>query len=242
MTHLEKPSDQVLFDTMKACASNAERLKAESFDLEFREPPALQLYVLLIAQEEYAKAFILHLIRTGVIPFSRTILRSMNDHTCKQLVGLIIDYIVMRWDTLEELKAMVQADADIGDYVPSEIESAIALLRFEKVGRWESRAWEWEERPTYEPSARHVAEGKKDRRKQDALYVRIGADGRVIPATRVTDAEIWEERERVRDYFSLVTTLLEGKEASHRYDKAIGVIKELFTRRLAGVGDTTPEL
>jgi hypothetical protein len=134
MTDIRTPSPELLVETIRACVANGNRLGDESYDLEFREPPSLQLYVLLIAQEEFAKAFILILIRDGVIPFSRPLLRAMNDHACKHLVGLIMDYIIMRWDTMEEAQELIRADVELGDNVPGVIESAIMLLRFEKIG------------------------------------------------------------------------------------------------------------
>jgi hypothetical protein len=232
MSNVQTPSSEVLTQTISACIANAERLRDESYDLEFREPPSLQLYVLLIAQEELAKAFILLLVRDGIIQFSRPLLRAMNDHSCKQLVGLIMDYGIFRYRTIDEALELMEADSKLGDRLPAAIESAIALLRFEKIGRWESSAWEWEEPPEYESSAKKIAEGKADRRKQDALYVRIGGDGRVCVPPITTPEEIDQEKERLSDFRHLVTTLAEGEEASHRYDKAISVIRFLFSQRV----------
>jgi hypothetical protein len=232
MPLLEKPPDKTLLETIRACIGNGRRLEEESADLEFREPPALQLYVLLIAQEEFAKAFILHLIRADIIPFNQYILRAMNDHTCKQLVGLIMDYVNMKWDTLEEMNEMIRADVELGDSVPPAVESAISLLRFEKVGRWESRDWEWKEPPVYEATARQVAKGGQDRRKQDALYVRIGKDGRVVTPPTITSAEIYQEKDRLSDFRMLVESLVDRGSATYRYDTAIAVLKAMFAERI----------
>jgi hypothetical protein len=230
MSRDQNPSAETLLETINACIRNGSRLMDESYDLEFREPPSLQLYVLLIAQEEFAKAFILYLIRAGIIPFNRYILRAMNDHACKQLVGMIMDYVIMRWDTIEKMNELVRADAALGDRVPPGIESAILLLRFEKIGRWESRTWHWQEPPDYHVSARQIAEGKKDRQKQDALYVRIGGDGRVCPAPEITKANIDEEKERLSGFRHLIESLLSGGEGSYRYQTAIAVLKATFAQ------------
>ena len=226
------PSNHVLEETINACIANGGRLCDELYDLEFREPPSLQLYVLLIAQEEFAKAFILFLVREGVIPFSRPLLRAMNDHACKHLVGLIMDYIIMRWDTWEEWQERVQADLALGDKLPEAIESAIMLLRFEKVGRWESRAWEWKDPPQYDSDTRKIAEGFADRRKQDALYVRIGADGRVCPSPAITQQELDENKERASSFRRLVNSLTEGSKPSYRYKKSVSVIRAMFATRV----------
>src|SRR5208282_2297843 len=55
-----------------------------------------------------------------------------------RLVGLIMDYVIMRWDSIDEALKLVEADVDLGDQLPPAIESAVMLLRFEKIGRWES--------------------------------------------------------------------------------------------------------
>ena len=232
MSQGQNPSSEVLTETILACAANGTRLLDESYDLEFREPPSLQLYVLLIAQEEFAKAFILLLVRDGIIPFSRPLLRAMNDHACKNLVGLIMDYIIMRWNSSEELMEMIRADSDLGDQLPLPIESAILLLRFEKVGRWESQRWEWQEAPSFDPEAKLIAEGKADRRKQDALYVRIGADGRVLSAPSITPEDIIFQKERLSGFKYLVESLLHGTEDSYPYGKAISFIRSIFAQRI----------
>jgi hypothetical protein len=231
-TDLQKPSTKILADTIDACVANGNKLRDESYDFEFREPPSLQLYVLLIAQEEFAKAFLLLLVRDEIVPFSRPLLRAMNDHACKHLVGLIMDYIIMRWDTLEEAQALISADVDLGDRLPPSVESAVMLLRFEKVGRWQSRAWEWDDPPKYDIEAKKIAEGKADRRKQDALYVRIGADGRVCPPSSITAAQIDEEKERLTSFRYLVDSLLNGAADSYRYKKAISFIRDMFAERV----------
>lgn len=186
MIDIRTPSSEVIVEAIQACVANGYRLCDDSYALEFREPPSLQLYILLIAQEEFAKAFILLLVRDGIIPFSRPLLRAMKDHACKQLVGLIMDYVIMSWDTIEEVRELISADVALGDRLPDAVESAVMLLRFEKVGKWESHSWEWEDPPQYEREAKKIAEGGGDRRKQDALYVRIGADGRVCQPPTIT--------------------------------------------------------
>lgn len=222
------PSQKILAATIHACLVNGERLCDQSYDLEFRDPPSLQLYVLMIAQEEFAKAFMLFLVQQGIIPFSRPLLRAMNDHACKQLVGLIMDYVIMRWDTLEEAEELIRADADLGDKLPHAIQSAIVLLRFEKIGRWESNSWEWNDEPQFDPATKKTAQGQEDRRKQDALYVRIGGDGRVCLAPAVTQRDIDENNERASNFRLLIRGLVEGDRNTYRYDRAVSFIQTIF--------------
>ena len=228
MGTVRNPSGEVLEASIAACMANAERLTDQSYDLEFREPPALQLYVLLIAQEELAKAFLLLLVRDGIIPFTRPLLRAMNDHACKQLVGLIMDYIIMRWETVDEARELIRRDAELGHKLLPEVESAIMLLRFEKVGRWESKSWDWVEPQTYEHVAKQIADGRADRRKQDALYVRIGGDGRVCPPPAITETQIREEKERLGNFCYLLNALVEGRETTYRQNMVMTFIRTIF--------------
>lgn len=225
-------SPEIITATITACVTNGEKLEAESYDLEFRDPPSLQLYVLLIAQEEFAKAFLLLLVRDGIIPFTRPLLRAMNDHVCKQLVGVVMDYIIMRWDTLEEAQRMIEADVDLGNRLPPPVESAVLLLRFEKIGRWQSKAWEWADPPEYEREMVKLAEGSADRRKQDALYVRIGGDGRVCPPPAIKPEEIDREKDRLSSFRYLVEAFTARNEASYRQEKAIAFIREVFAEQV----------
>ena len=79
---------QTLTGTIAACAANGGRLLEESYDLEFRTPPATRLYLVMIAQEEFAKAFMMLLVRENIMPFTGAVRRALYDHTCKQLVGM----------------------------------------------------------------------------------------------------------------------------------------------------------
>lgn len=231
MPNVKKPSREVLTETIMACFANGLRLKDDSYALEFQQPASLQLYALLIAQEEVAKAFILLLIRDDIIPFNRFILRAINDHACKHLVGIVMDYIVMRWNTMEEAMELIRADVALGDQLPNAVESAISLLRYKKIARWESRAWDWENAPAYDKEAKKIADGKEDRRKQDTLYVRVGGDGRVCPPPPITREEIDQQKERLEGFHHLVETLLEGSQPSYRYEKVILFIRAMFSQQ-----------
>lgn len=232
MAAQEQPSSDVFRKTRKACIENGDRLLQESYDLEFRDPPASQFFLIMIAQEELAKAFILYLLEEKTVPFTPAVRRAINDHTCKQLVGMIMDYIIMHWDSVEELHAEIDRDFAAGDQMPSDVGSAMKLLRYEKIGKWEANNWEWAEDPQYDKSALRVAEGAKDRRKQDALYVRIGGDGRVssTPLT-ITKEETQAELDRAGRYKNFLVTLLDGKAESRRHEKALSTLKLLFAPR-----------
>ena len=97
--------------------------------------------------------------------------------------------------------------------IPRKVADALNILRYEKIGRWVSRSWVWAEEPDYDHDALAIAEGKKDRLKQDALYVRLGKDGCVasIPLNHGA-ATLADEMERAERFRLLVERLLEGAE------------------------------
>ena len=229
MPLLKRPTNKALISSANTCLDNGHRLLEERYALEFQPLFATRFYNAMIAQEEFAKAFMLLLVKDDVIPFTPHVLRAMNDHACKQLVGMIMDYIIMNWDETDQYLEMVRKDLELGDRMPDDVGSALELLRYEKIGRWESRAWVWDDDSNYDKTALAIAEGKKDRRKQDALYVRIGKDGRVLslPET-TTEAETKDEEERAGRYGYLVYSALNGGVQGYRYDKIIAAFKVLF--------------
>ncbi|MCF8468574.1 MAG: hypothetical protein K9G33_14330 [Sneathiella sp.] len=229
MVESQKPSQNTLLKSIQACIDNGERLLDETYDLEFREPPSSRFFLTMIAQEEFAKAFILFLVKEDVIYFSPHILRSINDHTCKQLVGIIMDYIIMHWEEIDDLERAIREDANLSGLLPNDVGSAMEILRYEKIGRWESGTPIWSEDPNYDKSALRIAKGKKDQRKQDSLYVRIGRDGRVCSTPQIiTEDERYNEYERAYRYCRFVKSVLSGEERTPRFDRAQLAFKILF--------------
>ncbi|WP_324354963.1 hypothetical protein [Methyloceanibacter sp.] len=181
-------------DSIEACIKNGDRLLGDAMTLEFQEPQATRLMVSMIAQEEFAKAFLLVLVREGVVPWSPALLRAMNDHACKQLVAVLIEYLDPQWESLDEIRGIIAAEVALSGRFPPRVASAINILRYEKIGRWESNGWGWLDDPDYDRDVLAIAKGRRDKVKQDSVYVRIGQDGRVerTPFTTpqaVSDAE-----------------------------------------------------
>lgn len=229
MKRLSQPTSEALLASTRACIQNGDRLLDETYDVEFRKPPATRFFLVVIAQEEFAKAFLLYLIREGAMPFAAPVLRAINDHACKQLLGMVMDYVIMHWDEIEELREFIRKDYESGDQLPKDVGSAMEILRYEKIGRWEGNFGIWAEGPDYDRSALHIADGKKDRHKQDALYVRIGRDGRVCSTPDViTQQETESELERARRYKRFMDSLLAVDERSERYNKIMSAFRLLF--------------
>ena len=114
MTSSGIPSTSNVDKALRASIHNARRLYDETYDLEFRNPCATRFFLLVIAQEEAAKAFLLYLTKERVVPLTAPVRQAINNHACKHLVGLIMDYMIMHWETIEELKALVSRDFELG--------------------------------------------------------------------------------------------------------------------------------
>ncbi len=179
----------------RACLKNGERLLADSenlFDWE-RYPSAFALAKL--AQEEFAKCFILKLVAIGTLRWTRVVRRSLNHHISKQLMALILDYL---YPDTDELMAMIK-NKSWG--MPKKVADAMNIYIHEILMRWESKNWEWSDPPQYDGEAKLVFSGKQDRTKQDALYVDIASDGSVIKSSSKFSKKIIEiEIEKTRRY------------------------------------------
>jgi len=206
------------------------KLFDDSSCLEFAEPPSTRLVLAMIAQEEFAKALLLVLVREGVIPWNRHLLRAMNNHACKHLVGIVMDYVEPEWESHDDLQRIVREEADLGPRLPAAVGSALNILRHEKIRRWESNSWVWAEEPGYERAVEGVAEGARDRIKQDAFYIRLGRDGSITstPAS-VTSADADAEVSRAHRYLRMVGQA-NAREAwpLRTYDKVVEGFRLLF--------------
>lgn len=196
-------------EAIKACLANGRRILNDDVSFsEFNDPPATAYFLTMIAQEEFAKAFLLALVSRGIFPLDRHILRAARDHTCKQLLAVVMDHLHPdddEWDARIHRPPGTPWPA-----FPRRVADAITILRFEKIGRWESMEWAYVEEPDYDRDALSVAEGKRDRRKQDALYVRLGADGGVASVPSATKAEGKAEIKRAERFDWCVRSVLEG--------------------------------
>ena len=216
-------------DAMKACVKNGTRLLDEAELLEFEIPLATKFFLSIIAQEEFAKAFLLYLVRIDVILWNRFILRATMNHRCKQLVGIILDFLTP--DTDFFLKRMNDAILNkIPLDFPKKVVDAINILRYEKIGRWESNTWVWAEDPDYDKVTESIAEGQLDKMKQDALYVTLGKDGSVGRTPENTNKKIAEEEyERARRFERLLKDLcVNERHIGSDYERVEDAFKMLF--------------
>jgi AbiV family abortive infection protein len=241
-----------------ACVSNGERLLDDAEFLVHSEPPSTSFALALIAQEEFAKAFLLFLVSKDVIGWNPLVYRAARDHTCKQLLGFVMSYLnpdsdeeyrrLMEWlanhkewekvfaayqnstDKAERsrLWARIEEMSEKRGLLPGSVADAINIFRHEKLGRWASSRWCWAEEPVYDEIAKSIAEGKLDRQKQDALYVRLGRNGQVAktPTQIKTEAKAaMEVADRLR---SLAKGLLSHDGIGIEYRKIESAFKTVF--------------
>jgi AbiV family abortive infection protein len=201
--------DSEHFISARACVANGRRLLEDAEMLEFSNPPSTSFAIATIAQEEFAKGFFMVLIARGVIAWSPLMYRASRDHTCKQLLGIVMEYVnpdshvflklmeerqaktqkafelldtLRRTDSSDQKREIWKQLADIKksrEGFPATVADAMNILRHEKIGRWQSR-FAWDEEPQYDPLAKMTGKGSMDREKQDALYIRLSRSGGVI--------------------------------------------------------------
>ena len=75
-----------------AILDNGDRLVEDACYLSEYERFPTAYALCILAQEEYAKAFLLYLISEDAIPWTQELRRMLHNHTCKQLLSLIIDF------------------------------------------------------------------------------------------------------------------------------------------------------
>lgn len=218
----------------RAVLQNGRRLLDDADFLQSNDPPATAYFLSLIAQEEFAKAFLLALVHREVIPWDHQILRASRDHKCKQLLCVVMEYVNPDLDEFIDRCSAVALRHEVPGF-PARVADAINILRHEKIGRWVSRSWVWAEDPEYDRDALAIAEGKQDRQKQDALYVRLAADGgpaaTSMPFTRET---VRVEMERAERFATLVERLLDGQpHPGLDWDKVEEAFRLLFAQAAA---------
>jgi len=242
-------------ESIAACLKNGQRLLDDADWLNYEEHQQSSFVLATIAQEEFAKAFLLFLVSKGVIPWNKAIYQATRDHICKHLLILVMNYVnpytddyfdkheqwraaheeIMRlletckmssdFDERKELLAQVQEMSAKLDSVPKSIADAICILRYKRLDR--STNWVWPEGHVWDEIAKSIGNGELDRAKQDALYVRLGKDGRIAnaPAPQIdANAAI----ETAKNLAWLAKGFLSGGVSSSEYKKVESTFKAVF--------------
>jgi AbiV family abortive infection protein len=174
--------------SIDACLRNGKRLLEE---VEWgMNGEATRLVLTMLAQEECAKAFVLALVRDGVIPWTDEVKRSLSVHECKNLVSIIMEWLFeVNESRYNELPNVIRTESV--KPLPPDVATAMNIYRHEMIERLGGRAPErysdWKGR------SRRAAQGKRDRKKQLALYVDIRGDGALAAEPSVSNKDCEDE-------------------------------------------------
>lgn len=191
----------VITKTAKVVFENAERLLDDAKHLYEWESYPTSYSLFILAQEEYGKTFLLHLLAEGAVPTSPHFDKVLRNHQCKQMVALIMEYM-QRKDFLELIE---ESDRFSGvRSLPPHILDAIHIIVHEHVFGRVRNEWTDQDKKIH-PLALRIARGILDREKQSGLYVYVGQNGTMgrTPQTITVEQCAYElaRTERVSDVF-----------------------------------------
>lgn len=177
--------------SIKACIKSGKRLLEDAEWLTHRESTGIALAML--AQEEFAKAFVLALVRDGIVPWTEEVQKSLRVHECKHLVTMIMEWlsVVNEVRSNQSLEELLRRNDSL--HLPANVAVAMNIFRHEMIERIGGRAPE--HYPEWGGTARRIAKGKRDRKKQAALYVDIRDDGGVASEPSNSEQEFEAEFE-----------------------------------------------
>jgi len=215
-------------EVIEACIENGRRLLEDSEYLnDFDRFPTAKALAIL-AQEEFSKAYIIKLVQEGAIPWCDEILRATRDHHCKQLMSILMEYLFTPW---EDAKSMMERDKKIREkyqdfLLPTKVADALNIFCHEKIRRWKSSSWPWAEAPNYDSDAKKVWKGKIEKTKQNAIYVSIGKDGKVMNIPR-NDSE---DTKKSIEYAKILEEVATGHDVFAFTEKEYvkSALKEIF--------------
>jgi AbiV family abortive infection protein len=206
--------------SIKVCEKNGNRL-LEDAECLFNYGSNSTVYALVkLAQEEFAKGFILRLVQGGGLKWTLEVRKSLNHHVSKQLMTLILQFL--QPETEEFIRKIT--DGSLFKR-PQKVSDAINIYVYEIIKRWESENWEWVETPDYDKNAEHILHGKEEKLKQNAIYVRINKKGEAIDySSSFTKNMINKEIEKAKSYAQFIGSDYQ----SYSYNEIIKLLKLMF--------------
>lgn len=218
--------DETLSTSISVTIANGNKLLDDAkLLLDFdRYPTALALSVL--AQEEFAKAFLLRLVLDEALPWLPEVQRSMARHQCKHLLAIVMEWLppfdfakneernkrdkVRHEQKMEWLQRRMDRykqgnflpDPDDPEPIeaeflfPSDVAAALNIFRHEEIERLRSGD-PCKDAEWASGKARKIADGSLDRKKQSAFYVDITKTGEIgLHPGLITREEASEEIKR----------------------------------------------
>jgi AbiV family abortive infection protein len=161
------------------CIENGERLLEDADILCSYERYATSYGLAKLAQEEFAKGFILKLVESGSLNWNKEVQRSLNHHVSKQIMAIILDYI---YPTTEQFLEMINNKTFLNR--PQKVTDAMNIYVHEILMRWQSKNWIWMENPNYKKEALSVFQQKEEKKKHNAFYIQITKEGKSVNLTK----------------------------------------------------------
>lgn len=175
--------------SIRACIENAKRLLEDAEWLMDR--PSTGFALTLLAQEECAKAFVLALVRDAILPWTDDVRRSLSVHECKHLVTMVMEWLLtVNEQRLNEILTPA-GTAPTPTHLPPDVATAMNIYRHEMIERIGRRFPE--RQSDWRGQARKLADGQRDRKKQNAFYVAVGEDGSVGSEPSTSPEEFQEQ-------------------------------------------------
>jgi AbiV family abortive infection protein len=236
---------------ISACIENGKKLLEDAKLLFGWDRFSTALALSVLAQEEFAKAFLLQLVADDALPWLPAVQRSMAKHQCKHLLAIVMEWLppfdldrIREQDRLEteryeQKAAWLQRGRerlrqgmllDPGDpepagedfAFPADVATALNIYRHEEIERLNSGN---PRRDEYWATgrARRVAEGSLDRKKQSAFYVDVAKTGEIgLHPGLIT-------REEASEAIELAERLSEDPIYSHEYRKLTESLRLIFS-------------
>jgi len=207
---------------IQGCLRNGRRLVEDGELLRDFDRHPTAFAVAILAQEEFAKAFILVLVSESVLPWTPEMRKLLRSHDAKHLVGILVEWLGPPWEE-EHRRLMAWSErahpSSVAKQVPSkpelprDVAVALNILRHEKIERIRT-GYAWPH-PEDKGFSRKIAEGSRDRAKQRALYVGVAQTGWLesLP-TKVTREEATAEVKRARQYGEFADAAFGGRVLS----------------------------
>lgn len=212
------------------CISNAKSLLDDGKMLHEIDRFNSAYLLVLLAQEESAKAFLLNLINEEIIPWIKEVERSLKDHRCKHLIGELMFYLNPSLDTVLERNKMALKDFKPVP-LPKPIVDIIKYYRHEKISRWISPNWWWSDNPEYEKNIKKIGEGKIERKKQNATYCKVTKEGK-SHLSKINKLAVEEQIERTEQMLEIAdgNLVLSSREYKSIKEGLKIVFQDLFEK------------
>jgi len=197
---------------------NGERLLEDAQELLDYEKYPSAFALSIIAQEEFSKSFIFQLVLKNILPWHPFVKRAIQDHSSKQLIGLVLDHLSPKVD---DFLNNSENDSWHDDSYKKAID-AINLLRFEKFEKWESNNAIYDGKLNVHKDAINILKGKLDKEKQDSLYVRVDKNGHVVfNPLQIKKADTERMIERAERFSTIIRILIKNDNFNYFDYKSI---------------------